>query len=181
MGRSPKVRKSRLWVRGPSYLQRLWAQKCPCLRAHRSLFASRYTYMSNHSYILKEGEHRGGEAERYFAWSDTLARVRPTWPKFRPSLPRGLLGWLDECRPLREVVKQWIVAQGEMQKTMREGLRQFFPDLKSYHIGEDQDGNRVMAEMTPEDQAAYDAQQNRQHESLAQWVEQYELNLDGSE
>jgi len=90
----------------------------------------------------------------------------------------AILGWLDDCRPLRDLVKDWIVAQGEMQKTMREGIRQFFPDLKTYHIGEDQDGNRVMAEMTPEDQAAYDAQQNRQHESVAQRVEKYELNLD---
>jgi hypothetical protein len=39
---SPKEAKSRLWVRGPSYLQRLWAQKRRCLRAPRSLFAGRY-------------------------------------------------------------------------------------------------------------------------------------------
>lgn len=90
----------------------------------------------------------------------------------------AILGWLDECRPLRDIVKQWIVAQGEMQQKMREGIRPFFPDLKPYQVGEDQDGNTVMAEMTPENQAAYDAQQDRQHESMAQRVEQYELNLD---
>jgi hypothetical protein len=89
----------------------------------------------------------------------------------------AILGWLDECRLLRDIVKQWIVAQGDMQQKMRVGIRQFFPDLKTYQVGEDQDGNTVMAEMTREDHAAYDAQQNRQHESVAQRVEQYELNL----
>jgi hypothetical protein len=61
---------------------------------------------------------------------------------------------------------------------MREGIRQFFPDLKAYQVGEDTDGNTVMAEMTPDDHAAYDAEQNRQHESVANRVEQYELNLE---
>jgi hypothetical protein len=72
----------------------------------------------------------------------------------------------------------WIVAQGAMQQKLREGFRQFFPDLKAHKIGEDQDGNTIMAEMTPEDQATYDAEQNRQHESVVQRVEQYELNLE---
>jgi hypothetical protein len=49
-------------------------------------------YMNDDLYIFKEGERHGGEAEGYVAGSDTLARVRPTWPKFRPSLPRGPFG-----------------------------------------------------------------------------------------
>jgi hypothetical protein len=62
----------------------------------------------------------------------------------------AVLGWLDDCQPLREIVKDWIMAQPEMQQKMREGFRQFFPDVKAYQVGEDKDGNQVMAEMTPE-------------------------------
>jgi hypothetical protein len=47
--------------------------------------------MNDDLYIFKEGERHGGDAEGYVAGSDRRARVRPTWPKFRPSLPRGLL------------------------------------------------------------------------------------------
>jgi hypothetical protein len=90
----------------------------------------------------------------------------------------AILGWLDDCRPLREIAKAWIIAQGEMQQKMHAGFRQFFADAKTYQVGEDEDGNTVMAEMTPEAQAASDAEQNRQHESMAQRVDQYELNLD---
>jgi hypothetical protein len=89
----------------------------------------------------------------------------------------AILAWLDNCRPLRAMVKDFIVAQGPMPQKMREGLRMFFPDLKTYKVREDQDGHTVMAEMTPDDQAVYDAEQIRQHASVAQRVEQYELNL----
>jgi hypothetical protein len=91
---------------------------------------------------------------------------------------QAILGWLEECRPLRDAVKDWIVAQGELQQKMRQGFRRFFPDVKAYRMGEDKDGNQVMAEMTREDQVAYDTKQTRQHESVASRVEQYELNLE---
>lgn len=90
----------------------------------------------------------------------------------------AVLGWLDDCQALRDMVKDWINAQGEMQPKMREGLRQFFPDLKTYKIGEDQHGNTVMAEMTADDQLAYAAPENRQHQSVANRVDQCELNLE---
>ena len=61
---------------------------------------------------------------------------------------------------------------------MREGIRRFFPDLKHYSMGADAEGNQHMEEMDEEDLAAYDAEQNRQHESVANRVEQYELNLE---
>ena len=41
--------------------------------------------MHEHAPICQEGKRYSGE-------SDTLARVRPTWPKFPPLLPRGLVG-----------------------------------------------------------------------------------------
>jgi hypothetical protein len=89
-----------------------------------------------------------------------------------------ILDSLDECRPLRLLVKEWIVQQGGLQQAMREGIRQFFPDLKHYNIGVDTEGNQHMEEMDEEDFAAYDAEQKRQHESVVNRVEQYELNLE---
>jgi hypothetical protein len=47
-------------------------------------------YMNDDLYIFKKGERYGGEAKGYVAGSDMLDRVWPTWPKFQPSLPRGL-------------------------------------------------------------------------------------------
>jgi multidrug efflux pump len=41
------------------------------------------------SFLQKQSSKEG---ERYSGESDALARVRPTWPKFPPLLPRGLLG-----------------------------------------------------------------------------------------
>jgi hypothetical protein len=90
----------------------------------------------------------------------------------------AILDWLEECRRLRPMVKEWIVAQAEMQQTMREGVRRFFPDLKHYHVAEDEEGHKSFVEMTPQDQAAYDAEQTRQDESVAARVDQYELNLE---
>jgi hypothetical protein len=41
------------------------------------------------SSAAKESACHGGEAKGYFAGSDTLARVRPIWQKFRPTPLRG--------------------------------------------------------------------------------------------
>jgi hypothetical protein len=91
---------------------------------------------------------------------------------------QAIVSWLDECRPLRGMVKAWIVEQGELQQKMREGFRRYFPEVQTYPIGEDAEGNRVMVEMTPADHVAYDAEQHRQHESVAPRIDQYEINLE---
>jgi hypothetical protein len=32
---------------------------------------------------------------------------------------QAILGWLDDCHPLRDIVRGWIVAQGEVQQKMQ--------------------------------------------------------------
>jgi hypothetical protein len=84
--------------------------------------------------------------------------------------------------PLRDRVKEWILAQGGVQQGLREGLRRFFPIGNVYEISEDAEGNSVMKALTPEEwqakEAAHDAKEDRKHESVANRVEQYELNLE---
>jgi hypothetical protein len=93
----------------------------------------------------------------------------------------AILGWLEELNPLRDRVKEWILAQGGVQQGLREGLRRFFPIGKAYQISEDAEGHSLVKELTPAEwrakEAARDAEEGRKHDSVANRVEQYELNL----
>jgi hypothetical protein len=89
----------------------------------------------------------------------------------------SILSWLDDCCPLRPLVRDWIAAQAELQATLRSGLQRFFPDATPYQIAEDSEGHHVLVEMSPEEQAAYETRKVREHESRAQRCDQYELNV----
>jgi hypothetical protein len=90
----------------------------------------------------------------------------------------AILEWLEDLRPLSPIVQEWIRAQLPVQQKMREGLRQFFPDLKTYKIGETADGQKVMAEMTDMDRQLSDAEEDGARRAMADSVDQYPLNLE---
>jgi hypothetical protein len=90
----------------------------------------------------------------------------------------AILEWLEDLRPLGPIVQAWVRAQLPVQQKLREGLREFFPDLKTYKIGETADGQKVMAEMTDLDRQFSDAEEDAARAAMAGSVDQYPLNLE---
>jgi hypothetical protein len=90
-----------------------------------------------------------------------------------------IIDLLEDLPPLREEVKQWIVAQLPLHRNLREmmwGPGGIFGGAT--FVSYDLDEQRPLSEEeTKAKMAAHDAAEDRAHESMALRVEQYELNL----
>ena len=94
----------------------------------------------------------------------------------------AILDWLEAINPLRPLVKDWIAGQMEVQQGVRAALDQFFEGVTFMTPGVDDEGHEAMIEMSPEEfrtqRAPQDAKEDRANESVANRIDQYELNLE---
>ncbi len=94
---------------------------------------------------------------------------------------QAILETLEDVEPFSAELRQFIEMQAPLQYDLDQALfgpQGFLSELTMYQMGEDEDGQRVMAPMSSEEKDASIVERYAENLSMTAMIDQYEVNIE---